>query len=189
MWPLWWQSMESFSVNLIVHMKWAGDFMMIPFHVNKIVLYCYHNFKNHAFSPWPPFPPLFSLVVPKQQCNSNKSQKFSEWKHSHVGMEPSKTNQTRWGWHHNTFTPSLHLVPFANYAHHKTFWLKPHHTIPTKCCSCTPQFLLTGKTNHDKWIKCSEAKIQESERPAVAGSRTQDTSGLSRQRSASIFAS
>jgi len=31
----------------------------------------------------------------------------------HVGMEASKTNQTRWKWHHNTFTPSLHLVPFC----------------------------------------------------------------------------
>ena len=31
----------------------------------------------------------------------------------HVGMEPSKTNQTRWEQHHNNFTPSLHLVPFC----------------------------------------------------------------------------
>ena len=23
------------------------------------------------------------------------------WKQAHVGMEPSKTNQTRWEWHHN----------------------------------------------------------------------------------------
>ena len=29
----------------------------------------------------------------------------------HVEMEPSKTSQTRWEQHHNTFTPSLHLVP------------------------------------------------------------------------------
>ena len=28
-------------------------------------------------------------------------------------MEPSKINQTRWEWHHNNFTPSLHLVPFC----------------------------------------------------------------------------
>ena len=28
-------------------------------------------------------------------------------------MEPSKTNPTRWEWHHNNFTPSLHLVPFC----------------------------------------------------------------------------
>ena len=34
-----------------------------------------------------------------------------------------KTNQTRWEWH-NTFTPSLHLVPFShNYAHHKTLYM------------------------------------------------------------------
>ena len=42
-----------------------------------------------------------------------KSQKkFSEQKQAYVGMEPSKTNQTRWEWDYNTFTPSLHLVPF-----------------------------------------------------------------------------
>ena len=28
-------------------------------------------------------------------------------------MKRSKTNQTRWEWHHSTFTPSLHLVPFC----------------------------------------------------------------------------
>ena len=28
-------------------------------------------------------------------------------------MEASKTNQTRWEWHHNTSTPSLHLLPFC----------------------------------------------------------------------------
>ena len=39
--------------------------------------------------------------------------KFSERKQAHVGMEPSKTRQTRWEQHHNTFIPSLHLVPFC----------------------------------------------------------------------------
>ena len=34
-------------------------------------------------------------------------------KTSAVGIEPSKTSQTRWERHHNTFTPSLHLVPFC----------------------------------------------------------------------------
>ena len=33
-------------------------------------------------------------------------------KKAHIGIEPLKTNQTRCEWHHNTFTPSLHLVPF-----------------------------------------------------------------------------
>ena len=28
-------------------------------------------------------------------------------------MQPSKTSQTSWQHHHNTFTPSLHLVPFG----------------------------------------------------------------------------
>ena len=41
------------------------------------------------------------------------AKKFSKGKQAHVGMEPSKTNQTRCERHHNTFTPSLHLVPFC----------------------------------------------------------------------------
>ena len=37
------------------------------------------------------------------------TKKFSEWKQAHVGMEIlKKNNQTRWEWHHNTFTPSPH---------------------------------------------------------------------------------
>ena len=39
----------------------------------------------------------------------NKSQKCFP----HVGMKPSKTSQTRWERHHNTFTASLHLVLFC----------------------------------------------------------------------------
>ena len=34
------------------------------------------------------------------------------WYEVHIGLEPSKTDQTRWEWHHNTFKPSLHLMPF-----------------------------------------------------------------------------
>ena len=45
----------------------------------------------------------------------DKSQKsfLNENKCMHTGMEPSKTNQTRWEWHHNNF---LHLVPFCQLA-------------------------------------------------------------------------
>jgi len=32
-------------------------------------------------------------------------------------MEPSITYQTRLEWHHNTFTPSLHLMPFCCHLH------------------------------------------------------------------------
>ena len=39
--------------------------------------------------------------------------KLQGTKQVHVGMEPSKTNQTRWEWHYYTFPPSLHLVPFC----------------------------------------------------------------------------
>ena len=48
------------------------------------------------------------------------TKKFSGWKQAHVGMEPSKTGQTRWERHCNTFTPSLHLVPlFVNCVHRR----------------------------------------------------------------------
>ena len=43
-----------------------------------------------------------------------KSQKgFLSEKQVHVG--PSKTNQTGREWHHITFTPSVHLVPFCQH--------------------------------------------------------------------------
>ena len=37
----------------------------------------------------------------------------NENKHNHVGMQPSKTSQTSSQHHHNTFTPSVRLVPFG----------------------------------------------------------------------------
>ena len=66
--------------------------MMILSFVNKEV--------DHASSPWP-LPPFFSLTIPKLQKRGGKAtetshKKFSEEKQVHVGMEASKTNQTRW---------------------------------------------------------------------------------------------
>ena len=88
-----------------------------------------------------PFP---QLVIPKINHKNNSkrikqeqvTKTFSEWKQVPVGMEPSKTSQTKWKWHHNTFTPSCH---FGNYAHHKT--LRPlneyitTHQQGTQYCS------------------------------------------------------
>ena len=58
-----------------------------------------------------------------KQRRSHK--KFSEWKQVHVGVEPSKSNQTRWEWHHNTFITFLHLMPFSQlpYFLDQTPWL------------------------------------------------------------------
>ena len=62
--------------------------------MNKIV--------DLASSPRPPLPPFFSLIIPKQQYKIGKKatetshKTFSEGKQVHVGMETSKTNQTRW---------------------------------------------------------------------------------------------
>ena len=52
----------------------------------------------------------------KRKWKMEQVTKFSEWKQTHVWMEPSKTSQTKWERHHNTFTPSLHLVPFCQLA-------------------------------------------------------------------------
>ena len=45
-------------------------------------------------------------------------------------MEPSKTSPTRWERHHNTFTPSLHLVPFCQLCttRNSTYSLNEHGT-------------------------------------------------------------
>ena len=69
-------------------------------------------------------PPLFSLTISKTNSKKKEAQtslkKVSEGKQAHVGMECSKTSRTRWEQHHNTFTPSLHLVPFCQlYAQQK----------------------------------------------------------------------
>ena len=44
--------------------------------------------------------------TPQKKKQEQVTKTFSKWKHVHVGMEPSKTSQTRWEWHCNTFTPS-----------------------------------------------------------------------------------
>ena len=60
---------------------------------------------------------LLCLTIPKWQYKKKATEtslkKFPEGKQVNVGMEASKPNQTRWEWHHNAFTPSLHLVPFC----------------------------------------------------------------------------
>ena len=40
------------------------------------------------------------------------TKKFSEWKQAHIGMEPSKTNQTKWN-DTTTLIIPIHLVPFC----------------------------------------------------------------------------
>ena len=56
-----------------------------------------------------------SIEVP--QSNTDKSQKVF-WRKTGACRDRSlKTNQTKWEWHHNTFTPSLHLVPFCHHLH------------------------------------------------------------------------
>ena len=47
-------------------------------------------------------------------------------------MEPSKTSQARWEQHHNTFTPSLHLVPFCQLCTPQTLNMHISLFTPTK---------------------------------------------------------
>ena len=56
--------------------------------------------------------PLLSQFNSSLKC-SWQPDKLQVTKQMHLGMESSKTNQTRWEWHHNTFPPSLHHVPFC----------------------------------------------------------------------------
>jgi len=79
-------------MDLQFHLE-AFEFMMILSFVNKKV--------DHASSPWP-LPPFLSVTIPKLQkgvggeATETSHKKFSEGKQAHVGMEASKTNQTRW---------------------------------------------------------------------------------------------
>ena len=96
---------------------------------------------DHASFTWPPLPPLFSLTIPKQQYNKttttttttknsrNKSQKhFLNENKCMYRDGTQKTNQTRWEWYHNTFTPFLHLEPFK---------LPTMYMHTTKLSTCT----------------------------------------------------
>ena len=56
---------------------------------------------------------FFFLSAARLTWQAKVTKKFCGRKQADVGMKPSKTNQTWWEWHHNTFTPSLHLVPFC----------------------------------------------------------------------------
>ena len=100
------------SLDLHFHLE-AFEFMMIFFLCEQHNCILPH-FKECASSPF-----HLSSLLPFLRNNSKKKQqeqvtkKFSKGKQAHVGMEPSKTSQTRCERHHNTFTPSLHLVPFC----------------------------------------------------------------------------
>ena len=74
----------------------ALEFMIIVLceQQNSMLLY----FTDHASSLRSPLRPLFSLTIPrhKKKQQEQVTKKFSERKQAHIGMEPSKTKQTRW---------------------------------------------------------------------------------------------
>ena len=80
-------------------------------------------FINHASLPPPPLPPHFSLTISKQQYKKSNRSKSQRVFYAHVGMESSKSNQTRWEWHNSTVSPSLHLVPFCQLCTPKTLYM------------------------------------------------------------------
>ena len=100
--------------NIVCQHKW----LLVVCENNEVLYFrTLHLMHLHSGSP---AKSLFSFL-PFLQENKGKPKtkpttgtnhkKFSERKQAHVEMESSKTNQTRWEWHHNTFTPSLH--PFC----------------------------------------------------------------------------
>ena len=108
-------------------------------------------------------PPLFSLTISKNNSKKKKhkqvTKKFSKGKQAHVGMERSKTSRTRWERHHNTFTPSLHLVPFCQLCTTKklfTHSLNEHgtqycslHSLPHKRQSISATFIRNKILQHN----------------------------------------
>ena len=79
--------------------------------LNKVLYF--HLYRPSIFPSASPPTSFLSYNSKKYKTTETNHKKFTEWKQAHAGMEPSKTNQTRWEWHHNPFTPSLHLVPFC----------------------------------------------------------------------------
>ena len=99
----------------LLALSWVSSFSLIPIwssDCNSNVMD--HSDTEHAYNMkvW------LCRSIGEQTYNIHtytSHKMFSEWKQAHVGMELSKTNQTRWEWHHNTCTPSLHLVPFCRH--------------------------------------------------------------------------
>ena len=93
-------------LDLQFHLEAFDDSL---FFVNNTILY-FHTLQSvHLLLS----PPLFFLTISKKKSHKQVTKKFSKGKQEHVGMEHSKTSRTRWEQYHNTFTPSLHLVPFC----------------------------------------------------------------------------
>ena len=87
---------------------------------------------DHASSPRPLLPHFFSLTIPKRQYKKEKKKQqkqvtksFPSWKQAHVGMEASKTNQTRWEpmtpQHFHTIPTSCAILPTMHT--HKTLYM------------------------------------------------------------------
>ena len=94
-------------------------------------------FTDHAPSLWPPFPPLFSLTIPKKKTPNKKTQ---EQVTKNICL--MKTSRCRDGIHKNQpnkmgMTPQ-YIIPTScailpcNYAHHKTLDMHIRLFTPTK---------------------------------------------------------
>ena len=64
-------------------------------------------------------------VVPESSGFQSNAASSSLFVHVELGtrtalVQKKTNNQARWKWHHNTFTPSLHLVPFTLTTMHTT---------------------------------------------------------------------
>ena len=77
-------------------------------------------------------------TIQEKEHSRNKPQErfLNENKHRNGTLKTNETKwkwQTKWEWHHNTFTLSLHLVPFYQQCTQKTFCIQLSLLIYTKC--------------------------------------------------------
>ena len=63
---------------------------------------------DHAYSPRPPLPPLFSLTIPEKgkERKQEQARLFSEQKQVHIGMDPQKPTKL-------DGNDILHRLPFC----------------------------------------------------------------------------
>ena len=95
---VWW------LVSISIQSVWVYSNCL--FFVNNKVLYFCTLWTMHL---------PFGLLSHQQQQKAQQEQvakQFYEWKQPH-GWNSQKSTRTRWEWDHNTFTTSLHLVPFC----------------------------------------------------------------------------
>ena len=92
------------------------------------------------------------VYIAKWTINQLKVEKNLQ---AHVGMKCSRTNWRRYEWHHNTFTPSLHLVVFCQPLHVLITWVHRRSVSYMENCKVSSAYSVVHVVVHGEWVICA----------------------------------